>query len=201
MSSVAFNPMVTSNAGSGSFLLKTDGIVQGTSWDNPAAYMFLESGKYSNASSTIPILGGFPVLASIGSEDSPNVGPTLTLATSGSPAFNGWSTFDRQFSGIQIPGQVPYTWPGMTANFYRTGVGGVRLALQCSAALASALGTESESVAIYWNFTTNMLDTSGTQLTGARVVSEVFSNAMVCTYDSGTSTYSWQTGTAVMVLI
>lgn len=200
MSSIAINPYLTTNPG-GLFDVETNGLTQGFTWDNPSTYMYLEGGRYSS-SATAQLVGGMPIVEDVANENSNGLGQTISLATSNA-AITGFSTFDRNYAAPQVPGSaVPLVYPGGSAMYYRLGRG-ARLAVQVSAALASALGGGSSIQQVSWNFTTNMLDVydSATGALPVKIISGVNSNSKIVSYDSTTQTYSWTTGTAVVIMI
>ena len=200
MSSITINPYLTTNPG-GLFDVDTNGFSQGFTWDNPSTYMYLEGGRF-NPSSTVPMIGGVPIVENVAAENANGQGPTIDIATTNA-SITGFSTFDRNYAAPQVPGsQVPLVYAGGSAMFYRLNRG-ARIALQVSAALAAALGGGSSIQQVSWNFTTNMLDVYNAT-TGAlpvKIVSGVNSNSKIVAYDSTTQTYSWSTGTAVVVEI
>lgn len=200
MSSIAINPYLTTNPG-GLFDVDTNGFTQGISWDNPSAYMYLEGGIF-NPSSTVPLIGGIPIVENVAAENSNGRGPTIDIATTNA-SITGFSTFDRNYAAPQVPGSgIPLVYQGGSAMFYRFNPGhGVRIGVQVSSALAAALGGGSSIQQVSWNFTTGMLDVynSTTGALPVKIVSGVNSNSKIVFYDSTTQTYSWSTGTAVMI--
>ena len=200
MSSIAINPYLTTNPG-GLFDVDTNGFVQGFTWDNPSTYMYLEGGIF-NPSSTAPMIGGIPIVENVASENNNGRGQTIDVATTNA-SITGFSTFDRNYAAPQVPGSsVPLVYAGGSAMFYRLNRG-ARIALQCTSALATALGGGSSLQQVSWNFTSNMLDVydSTTGALPVKIVSGVNSNSKIVSYDSTTQTYSWSTGTAVVVEI
>ena len=200
MSSIAVNPFLTTNPG-GLFDVDTNGFSQGFTWDNPSTYMYLEGGIF-NPSATVQLIGGLPIVEIVASENGNGRGQTIEIATTNA-SITGFSTFDRNYAAVQPPGSgVPLVYPGGSAMYYRLGRG-ARLGLQVTSALAAALAGGSSIQQVSWNFTSNMLDVynSTTGALPVKIVSGVNSNSKIVTYDSTNQTYSWTTGTAVVVLI
>lgn len=200
MSSIAINPYLTTNPG-GLFDVDTNGFSQGFTWDNPSTYMYLEGGLF-NPASTVPLIGGIPIVENVATENNNGRGPTIDIASTNA-SITGFSTFDRNYAAPQVPGSgVPLVYQGGSAMFYRLNRG-ARIALQVSAALAAALGGGSSLQQVSWNFTTGMLDvySSTTGALPVKIVSGVNSNSKIINYNSTTQTYSWATGTAVVVEI
>lgn len=162
-SSLAFNPVVTTNA-SGSFNVSSSGFIAGTAYADPSSRNWL-SGGVLNASETLPMWGGVGVTELVPTPGS-NTLPTNSLGTVVGRASNltanttgqmtGFSVFDQAHAMVQTPqSPVPMASPGMSVNFYRFG-SNARIAVPCSPALVNAEG----GVITYkcsWDFVNQLL--------------------------------------------
>lgn len=142
VNSVSFNPMLTSNA-LGSFSVQSDGLVQGTAFDDPAV-RFALAGGYLAASETLPMWGGVGIyenVAPFGGFDV-SLGGQIGRATSiaSTKALTGFSVFNQAHAWITTPqSQVPLASSGMTIPFYRLG-SGARIAVGIDPSLVSLEG-------------------------------------------------------------
>ncbi len=162
--SITFNPLTTTNVGSGAFNITTDGYIQGMSLDNPSARFFL-SGGFVASTETIPMYGGIAVAEylpqySTGSTlyPIPALGSSLARSTSVASTIpiSGFTVFDQVHSGITTPQTtVPLTPTGGMMNFYRLG-SGARIAVAADPTVASLQGGLI-SANVSWDFNANRL--------------------------------------------
>ena len=122
---VTFNPYATSVSQS-SFLLQTDGFVQGVFLDSPTTRYALEGG-YVAASQATPIWGGLPlsivVPAPGAGGSSSNLGAAVTLATA-LANIDGWSLLNQSSAGVITSTSPSPLYPsGASINFGRVGSG------------------------------------------------------------------------------
>lgn len=196
---ISFNPMTTLNA-SNSFLVDTDGFVQGTYFDDPSMRYQLRGGIASSAI-THPIWGGLPVTVAIPAIGANAMGPTINLATT-IAAIAGWSVFNQAHHMILTPGNtVPLASAGMTVQFIEPG-SLLRLAVQCDPVLADALSGDQQNVQVAWDFTNNRLTTysSGTAL--PVLVEMVNLTSKIVNYNSSTGAVTWtDAGPAAIIRI
>jgi hypothetical protein len=159
MNSVAYNPLVTTNAG-GSFNVETTGYIQGQALDQPAIRNTLAGGVLL-ATAALPMWGGVGIYELIpGAANTPNgvLGGTVDRATSltGSTALTGFSVFDQAHAMINSPSSpVPVAPGGGQVNFYRLG-SGARIAVACDPSLVSLDGTIINGP-VSWDFTAQRL--------------------------------------------
>jgi hypothetical protein len=168
VTTVSLNPVVTTNAPS-TFSTQTNGFIQGTAQDDPAARYQLSGGVLATTE-TLPMWGGVGI-----SEAIPNpafsaaavadaLGPLITRATNvtgGSTTGNliGFSVFDQNWAGLNLPqSPVPLSASGMEVNYYRLG-SNQRIVVACDAALAATLvaGGIPTSQQVSWDFVSQQL--------------------------------------------
>ena len=145
VSSVAYNPIKTSNA-SGMFNVESTGFIQGQALDSPAIRNSLAGGVL-DAAEALPMWGGVGIYENIpGAAGQPGavlggvVGRATTLAAAAAKQLTGFSVFDQAHAMVQSPqSEVPVALSGMTVNFYRF-KSGARIAVAVDPALISLQG-------------------------------------------------------------
>lgn len=204
---ISFNPYTT-NQPQASFLLQTQGYVQGAPYDDPIARLWLAGGILAS-SETIAMWGGVPIeeMINLAGSGSDGLGPTIKRATSQVTA-TGWSTNLQANSMVIVPGgSVPLAASGNYVAFFRSG-SQQRLAVQADPALYSALASADGSIAsqaLYWDVTNYRitLTTSGGNWalpTSTRLLS-LSQNSKIVSYNSGTGAATWTSGDAAIILI
>lgn len=156
VASIPYNPFLTTNA-AGSFDVETDGLVQGTFYDDPAVRFALSGGTLAS-SETLPAWGGVGY-----SEVVPNytnsapaypLGTVLARATTltlGAGALTAFSVFNQAHAMVNNPSSpVPLTGSYGQVNFFRLG-SGARVALAMAAELVSLEG-EPVTTSLSWDF-------------------------------------------------
>jgi hypothetical protein len=210
MSGITINPALVTNA-PGLFSVSTSGYVQGTALNDPAVRNELVQGIVA-AAATTPMWGGIAItdslvpLATIADA----VGFVLAPATV-ETNITGFTVFDQataMFSSPQSP--VPLapagdgsSKPGGFINFYRLG-SGARIVVACSQAVASALAGAASDVALYWDYTNQLLLSApgGTALPVKLVGLDTKGTSKVVTYNSGTGFATWnETGYSAVIQI
>jgi len=198
---ISFNPMQTTSTQT-SFLLSSDGYVQGTFFDDPAIRYQLEGGVLS-ASATLPVWGGIPLSLAVpainGTSGQPTaLGSTVSIATttaaSQSGGIHAWSLFNQASAMIITPGSgVPVAGPGMSVNFARAG-SGLRIALQLDAGLANSIVGGAPTQQVSWDFTNQAITTYSAGLGALPIIIEsVSTTSRVVTYNSTTGAVTWNT--------
>ena len=154
--SLTFNPSLTTNVPN-SFLLQTQGYIQGFAMDDPSARMELSGGVLASTE-TLVMWGGVPVteLINITGSGSDLLGPALKRATS-QATVTAWSTFNQAHSMLITPGgsTAPVAATGHYVAFFRNGTN-IRLAVACDPALISTIasaGDNVSSLALFWDVT------------------------------------------------
>lgn len=155
MSTISFNPLLTTTA-AGTFSVQSDGLVQGTAYDDPAVRNFLAGGLLASAE-TLPMWGGVGIFEDVAPSSGFDVslGGQLGRAT-GLSSLTGFSVFNQAHNWVTTPqSHVPLASSGMTVPFYRLG-SGARIAVAIDPALVSLEGgliTQQVS----WDFTAQRL--------------------------------------------
>lgn len=201
MANVSFNPALTTNP-QNTFLLQTNGVVQGVSLDDPVSFEHFGSGVIASSVAQ-PVWGGLAVTAvtpTLGNFNGNN--PVLTLPVSGG-TIEGFTTFDRTPNMIQIPGNTaPSVQAGANIGYYRLGVK-ARLPLPISGTLSAFEGI-STSTALYWDTAVNAVTLTASASTIALTGVTIWAPAQNCkmvTYNSGTGVVNYTTGNALIVIL
>jgi hypothetical protein len=179
-----------------SFLLDANGWIQGMELDNQPNRIQRETGQITASQ---PIWGGMMIEQTTPTIDQNNQGPDLQLATAQNAKF-AFTVGSGANNAILVPGNdVAQILSGMTASYYPNGKW-TRLPVQCSAAVVTAVeGQPAGSVALYWDFTTQMLVTSGTTAIPNVSVRGFNSNSLIVNYDSTTKALTWSVGTLALL--
>lgn len=154
MSQITINPLLTTNA-AGTFSTTSEGVIQGTAWNDPAVRNELAGGVLSNAE-TLPMWGGVAIFENIPgltNGPSPSLGGVVGRATSitGATAIMGFSVFDQAHAMINTPqSPVPLAPGGASVNFYRLGTN-ARIAVAIDPALVDQDGDPITSQ-VSWDF-------------------------------------------------
>ena len=192
---ITFNPQLTT-APQNSFLLTTEGYVQGAFMDDPSSRMYLTSGQIA-ASVSQPIWGGMAITENIPATNT--LGSSLVLAANNA-GVTGFTVFNQANNGIITPGNnVQQYGAGMTTSFFRLG-SNARVAVQCSSALANALDTGSIAQQVSWDFTNQQLIPYSSSIGALPVkVLSVSSNSKIVSYSSSTGAVTWGVGAAAII--
>lgn len=196
---ISFNPMQTS-APQDSFLLQTEGYVQGAFMDDPSANMWLLSGLLDSAI-TQPVWGGMAITEKVNAPNSNQMGNTLDIAANNA-GVTGFTVFNRGNNMIITPGNnVQQAGAGMTMMYFRTG-SNARIVVQCDSTLAGNLDTGAVNQQVSWDFTNQKLITysSGVGALACKVLA-VNTNSKIVSYNSGTGALTWTTGAAALIQI
>ncbi len=202
---VSFNPYATSSP-QNSFLLESQGLVQGLTYSDTVSRLWLKSGVLASTE-TIVMWGGVPIEEPILSTGTgaEGIGPNIKRATS-QATVTGFSTGDQMNSMVIVPGNsAPVSGIGGVVGFYRLGTN-ARLAVQADPALVSAVSSGNPAInsqALYWdvtNYRVTLTTTGGNFAlpTSIRLL-ETNTNSKIINYASGVA--SWTQGDAVILLI
>lgn len=157
-STIGLNPMTTTNA-AGSFYVKSDGMIQGMAFDDPATRYALASGTLATTE-ILPMWGGLAVSELIPGTSSAPMGGNIVRPTA-QAGITGFSVFNQAHNGVTTPqSPVPVALSGMSVSFYRLG-SGARVPVAVSSAIASLAGTGplvNVPNQFIWNFATAALD-------------------------------------------
>ncbi len=192
---VSFNPQLTTSP-QNTFILESDGYIQGFELDNQPSRIQLEQGSLVSTAAQ-PVWGGMMVNALIPTENQNAMGPAIEIATAQEAAF-GFVVFPRAYNMIIVPGNsTPISTSGMSVMYYPNGKW-ARVAVQCSSALATALEGGLVSQTVYWDFTNQVLTNTGTTALPCRVKG-FNSNSMIVNYNSTTKAVTWGVGTCAII--
>lgn len=189
---ISFNPMVTTQPAS-SFLLQTDGYIQGSFFDDPSSRMWLATGQIAS-SVTQPIWGGMAITETIPTSN--QLGNNLILATTEANT-TGFTVFNQASNMIITPGNtVQQADAGMTISYFRLG-SNARIAVQCDATLAASLDGSDVNLQVAWDYTNQKLIaySSGTALP-VKVLA-LNTNSKIVSYSGGNVT--WTTGDCAII--
>ena len=193
MSSITFNPMLTTNS-QNSFILESQGYIQGMSLDNQPSRMQRKQGQLLSTSAK-PVYGGMMV-----NELTPDIGtgenPVVQLATAQGASF-AFTVFDGVYNAIILNGNtVPLVYPGMSCQYFRNG-NFARIPVLCAPALAATLENSFDQT-VFWDFTNQQLLGTGTTALPCRIVA-LDSNSLTVSFNATTGAYSWVLGTVAVI--
>lgn len=202
MAGITINPALVTNA-LGSFYASSEGYVAGTALYDPANRFELNQGIVGTGVTT-PMWGGNGITESIALPTSSALalGSVLTLATS-QANLTGFTVFDQATAMIQsAQSPVPLAAAGMAMNYYRLG-SGMRIAVPCSNAVATAFEGGAVNVALYWDYTNQvLLNAPGGTAIAVKVVDVNVGNSKIVAYNSGTGFATWtNNGSTAVILI
>jgi hypothetical protein len=127
MSTVGFNPFVTTVGNAGLFSATSVGGRQGTAYADPSSVYRLRGGILA-ATETLPMWGGVAIYEDVPlggvAQPSATLGVTVGRANglTGSKALAGFSVFSQNFAGVTTPqSPVPLNYPGGQVNSYALG--------------------------------------------------------------------------------
>lgn len=203
---ISFNPYTTLSP-SNTFLLETQGYVEGLPYDDTVARLWLMEGMLASTE-TLPMWGGQPVgeQINVAGSGADALGPTLVRAIS-QATVTGFSTFMQMMHMVITPGgTVPLAGSNNSVGFFRLGTN-QRLAVQLDPALVTTVtgaGDLVNALALYWDPTNHRvtLTTSGNFAlpTSVRLLS-INTNSKIVNYNSGTGAVTWTAGNAGILLI
>ena len=199
-STVTLNPYLTT-VSNFSFLLQTDGFVQGVFLDDPAKRYNLEGG-FVAASQSTPIWGGLPLSLNVPAPGSggasSGLGPAATVATTAAN-IDAWCVLNQASAGvITASSNAPLYVSGGSLNFARVGCG-LLLCLPVNPAAVNTLAGGASNPTIYWNFANNYVDIAGTTPLGLQVYA-LNTNSKVISYSSVTGFANWAAGGSIIIV-
>src|SRR5512135_262017 len=95
--SITIQPMSTTN-GLGTFYVQSEGLMQGTVFDDPAVRFFLATG-YLASTETLPMWGGIAITENISALTPPAIGNSIVRATAVAN-ITGFSTYNQGSAAI-----------------------------------------------------------------------------------------------------
>ncbi len=199
MAGITVAPYALSNSES-SFLLQSDGFVAGTFLDNPANRYQLEGGVVGSAQAP-PLWGGIPVTLEVPAPGpggaSSGLGSSVIAATTTATNLDGFVVFNQASAGvITASSNVPLYPANTSVNFIRLGCG-LWLVLPVNPTAVNTIAGGGSNQAIYWDYTNNRVDVTGTGALGLQIIA-LNTNSKTVTYSGGDAT--WTSGGSVIVV-
>jgi hypothetical protein len=187
---------------SGAFLLNSDGFVAGTLYGKFPDRYAIEGGVVASANTT-GIYGGQPLtntVATPNARGSSGLGETLALAATTGANIQSWCVFDQASGGAITPfSNVPLYYANQSANYVRVGSGAM-LVLPVNPTAVATIAGGLANVAIFWDFTNNRVDTTGTGALGYQIIG-LNQNSKTVTYAAGPPiTANWNNAGSVIVV-
>jgi hypothetical protein len=150
---IGINPSLTTNV-VGSFSVQSNGFYQGEMLDDPAGRFSISTGALATTE-TLPMWAGVAIYEAIPTGGDSVLGSTIGRALSAAN-IAGFSILNQGSNGITTPqSSAPMFSAGMTVPYVRYGSEN-RVAVQCSAALASLDGGMSNQL-VGWDLTNQQL--------------------------------------------
>lgn len=184
------------------FLLQTQGYVQGAMLPDSVTQQWILAGFLSN-SATAPLYAGLPITeTNPGVDYAANAGGSILTQATTNAAITGWSIINQAYNGIiSNANQVPLFAPGMSIDYVRLG-SNARIVVPVDASALSSLENQPINTQFSWDFTTNAI-TAYNSTTGALPAKLLLldANGKIVTYDSTTQAASWTVGTVAVIQI
>ncbi len=188
-STFSLSPMLTSN-GIGSFSVQSDGLVQGTAFDDPAVRFYLAQGSLASTE-TLPMWGGVAITENILNSTGDALGASVARATAVAN-ITGFSTYNQATAWLTSPqSEAPSASVGMTVPFFRLG-SGARLAVAADPSLVS-LQTGAINQNVSWDFNNQRLQPYDAATATVSVTS------LTASYASGVWTFAVVAAAATVV--
>lgn len=154
MTTISFNPQQTTSPAN-SFLLQTEGWVQGSYFDDPSSKNWLAAGLIAS-SVTQAVWGGMAITENIPNINTNQAGNNLVLAAT-NVGITGFTVFNQANNMIITPGNtVQQAGSGMSVSYFRFN-SNARIAVQCSASLASSLQGDPTNTQVSWDLVNQVL--------------------------------------------
>jgi len=204
MANISFNPALMTGAQE-SFLVDTQGYIQGITLQDPVSRMHLESGKVASSVSQ-PVWGGMGIAINTADAavDDNRTGSSIALAST--TQINGFTVFDQAINMVQTPGNtVPTSVAGMSVAYYRFG-SKARVPLPIASGTLSDFESVNAATTLYWD-TANLCLTTTSSSTTVELPSSVslFSinaaNSKTVSYNSTSGAVSWLIGQPCAVIV
>ncbi|MHB1644410.1 MAG: hypothetical protein ACYCS8_17465 [Acidithiobacillus sp.] len=195
MANVSFNPALMTSA-QNTFLLNTQGFIQGLTQDDWVSRAFLLPGVVASTV-TQPMWGGMG-LAVNGSASATDNRQGQSVLPATTTQINGFSVFDQGINMIQVPGNnVPTAQAGQSLPFYTFGTN-ARIPLPITGTVADFEGVPI-GVQLYWDTVALGLTTVSSANTVAlpstvRLLEMNLANSKMVSYNSSTGAVTWLEG-------
>ena len=204
MANISFNPALMTSP-QNTFILETQGFMQGLTQQDWASRAWLESGIVASTV-TQPIWGGLGVLidtANAAVNDN-RQGPTISPAST--TQINGFTVFDQAINMVQVPGNnVAVATAGQSVAFYNFG-SNARIPVPIASGTLSSFEGVSRSTPLYWDTVNFCLTvTSGADTvalpSATKIASINAANSKTVSYNSSTGAVTWLSGQACALII
>lgn len=184
-----------------SFLLQTQGYVQGAMLADPVAQQWITTGLV-DASATQALWPGLPVTeTNPGDTAGANVGGSTVDVATAIANITSFTIANQAYNGIITnSNDVPMFAPGMSVSLVRLG-SNARIVVPVDSTAVNALLRVAINTQVAWDFANNALTTfsSGTALPAKLL--ELNTNSKVISYNSSTGFATWSTGTVAVIQI
>lgn len=188
--SISLQPMQTTN-GLGRFYVQSEGLVQGTIFDDPVARFALATGSLASTEA-LPMWGGVAITENISANVPPVLGSSIARATAVAN-ITGFSTYNQANAFIITPqSEAPSASSGMTIPFFRLG-SGARMAVACDPSLAATLQSGAINQQVSWDFNNERLQAYDASTPTVSVTS------LTASYASGVWTFAVVAAAATVV--
>ena len=168
-----------------SFLLNSDGYTGGTLVGKYPDRYQVEGGVVASTQTT-PVYGGLPLSLAVvapTARGSSGLGQLATLAASAAN-IDGWCVFTQASAGVITPySSAPLYYANNSVNFVRIG-SGAWVVLPLNPAAVNTIAGQGSNFPIYWNFTQNYVDVTGTGALGLQIIG-LSINSLGVTYAAG----------------
>lgn len=198
---ISFNPSLMT-AAQNTFLLETQGWIQGLTQDDPVSRMHLLAGIVASTV-TQPVWGGMGIAANTAELATDNrQGPSIALAST--TQINGFTVFDQAINMIQTPGNTaPVSVAGQSVAFYLFG-SKARIPLPLDSGVITNLENVSASTPLFYDTATfsitNVSSSSTIALPATTQLLAVNANSKMVAYNSTTGAVSWLAGQSACLL-
>lgn len=204
MANVSFNPALMTSP-QNTFILETQGYMQGLTQQDWASRAWLESGVVASTV-TQPVWGGLGILVDTADAavNDNRQGPTLAPAST--TQINGFTVFDQAINMIQVPGNnVAIATAGQSMAFYNFG-SNARIPVPILGGSLSSFEGVSRSTPLFWdtvNFWLTVTSTANTVALPAttKIASVNAANSKTVSYNSTTGAVTWLSGQACALII
>lgn len=199
MSGFVNQNLMATTSPANSFLLQTQGYVQGVMLDDPVAQQWLVTGVVGGSAA---LWAGLPVTeTNPGDVAGADQGGCVVTAASTMAGITGFSVINQAVNGvITNSNNVPMFAPGMSISLLRFGTQ-ARIVVPVDAAAVNALLNQPINVQMAWDFANNALTTYTAGVALAAKLLAINTNSKVVSYNSGTGYASWSTGTVAVIQI
>ncbi|MGC9271249.1 hypothetical protein [Acidiphilium sp.] len=203
MANISFNPALMT-APQNTFLLETQGYMQGLTQQDWASRAWLEAGIVGSTV-TMPIWGGMGILIDTSDAAITDNRQGSVIQPASTTQLNGFTVFDQAINMIQTPGNnVAIATAGQSVAFYSFGTN-ARIPVPILSGGLSDFEGVSRNTPLYWDTVNFWLTTVSTANTVAlpattKLMSVNAANSKIVSYNSTTGAVNWLAGQACAVI-